>query len=102
VRPVTVERVRERLGRRRPLLRAAERTATGPGGVRDRAIACVLLFTGLRIAELVALDTGDLSISARKGRLTVRRGSLRRAASQADGPALFLSLKGQRLSGTCR
>jgi len=34
----------------------------------------VLLFTGLRIAELVALDTGDLSISARKGQLTVRRG----------------------------
>ncbi len=58
----------------RRLLRAAERTATGPGGVRDRAIVTVLLFTGLRIAELVALDTGDLSISARKGQLTVRRG----------------------------
>jgi len=38
-------------------LRAAERTVTGPGGIRDRAIACVLLFTGLRIAELVALDS---------------------------------------------
>ena len=58
----------------RRLLRAAERTATGPGGVRDRAIVTVLLFAGLRIAELVALDTGDLSISARKGQLTVRRG----------------------------
>ncbi len=58
----------------RRLLRAAERTATGPGGIRDRAIACVLLFTGLRIAELLALDVDDLSISARKGQLTVRRG----------------------------
>ncbi len=43
-------------------------------GIRDQAIARVLLFTGLRIAELVALDTGDLSVSARKGQLTVRRG----------------------------
>ncbi len=41
----------------RRLLRAAERTATDPGGVRGRAIACVLLFTGLRIAGLVALDS---------------------------------------------
>jgi len=104
----------------RRLLRAAERTATGPGGVRDRAIVTVLLFTGLRIAELVALDTGDLSISARKGQLTVRRGkgeryrqvpvnseartvldtwlAARRRLPGADGPALFLSLKGQRLS----
>ncbi len=58
---------REQLPRRPPgaldadqtrrLLRAAERTATDPGGIRDRAIACVLLFTGLRIAELVALDS---------------------------------------------
>ncbi len=47
--------------------------AIGPGGDRP-AIVTVLLFTGLRIAELVALDTGDLSISARKGQLTVRRG----------------------------
>jgi len=80
----------------------------------------VLLFTGLPIAELVALDTGDLSISARKGQLTVRRGkgeryrqvpvnseartvldtwlAARRRLPGADGPALFLSLKGQRLS----
>jgi len=36
----------------------------------------VLLFTGLRIAELVALDVDDLSISPRKGQLTVRRGKV--------------------------
>ncbi len=104
----------------RRLLRAAERTATAPGGIRDRAIVTLLLFTGLRIAELVALDVGDLSISARKGQLTVRRGKgeryrqvpvnaeartvldtwlvARRKLPGADGPALFLSLKGQRLS----
>ncbi len=29
----------------RRLLRAAERGATGPGGVRDRAVLTVLLFT---------------------------------------------------------
>ncbi len=59
---------------RRPDPPAAARTAIGPGGIRDRAIACVLLFTRLRVAELVALDVDDLSISARKGQLTVRRG----------------------------
>ncbi len=118
--PASVNLTLAAVDQTRRLLRAAERTATGPGGVRDRAIACVLLFAGLRIAELVALDTGDLSISARKGQLTVRRGkgeryrqvpvnsearnvldtwlAARRRLPGADGPALFLSLKGQRLS----
>jgi integrase/recombinase XerC len=33
-----------------------------------------LFFAGLRVSELVALDVGDISISARKGRLVVRSG----------------------------
>jgi len=42
----------------RRLLRAAERTATAPGGIRDRAIVTLLLFTGLRIAAARASATG--------------------------------------------
>jgi len=78
------------------------------------------LFTGLRIAELAALNCDDLAISARKGVVTVRRGKgeryrqvplnaevrdtldawldKRTALPGSDGPALFLSLKGRRLS----
>jgi site-specific recombinase XerD len=37
--------------------------------VRDRAIALVPLYAGARIAEVAALDTGDVRISARKGEL---------------------------------
>ena len=46
----------------RALLRAAE--ASRP---RDRAIVTLLLYTALRLHELVDLDVGDASISARKG-----------------------------------
>lgn len=35
---------------------------------RDRAVVTLLLFTGLRIAELVALDVDDLLISAGRDR----------------------------------
>ncbi len=34
----------------------------------------MLLFTALHIAELAALNTSDVAISARKGLVTVRRG----------------------------
>jgi integrase/recombinase XerC len=53
----------------RALLRAAE--VARP---RDRAIVTLLLYTALRLHELVALDVGDVSISARKGLLVVRSG----------------------------
>ena len=53
----------------RRLLRMAERASA-----RDRAIVVVLLYTGLRLAELVALDVEDVRISARKGLLVVRSG----------------------------
>lgn len=61
-RAITVEEQRR-------LLRIAERA-----GARDRAIVVVLLYTGLRLAELVALHVGDLRISARKGVVIVRSG----------------------------
>ena len=53
----------------RRLLRMAERATA-----RDRAIVVVLLYTGLRLAELVALDVDDVRISARKGLVIVRSG----------------------------
>lgn len=45
----------------RRLLRMAERTSA-----RDRAIVVVLLYTGLRLVELVALDVDDVKVSGRK------------------------------------
>ncbi len=53
----------------RRLLRMAERAPA-----RDRAIVVMLLFTGLRLAELVALDLDDVRVSARKGLVIVRSG----------------------------
>ena len=53
----------------RALLRAAELARP-----RDRAIVTLLLYTALRLHELVALDVEDVSISARKGIVVVRSG----------------------------
>ena len=53
----------------RDLLRAAEGATP-----RDRAIVVLLLHTGLRLSELVALDVGDVRTSARKGVVVVRSG----------------------------
>jgi site-specific recombinase XerD len=114
-RALTVEQTRR-------LLRAAERAAQAgtTGGVRDRAVVALLLFTGLRIGELAGLNLDDVAVSARKGLVTVRRGkgdryrqvplnaeardaldawlAKRNHLPGSDGPALLLSLKGQRLS----
>jgi site-specific recombinase XerD len=54
----------------RSFLRAVERCPSA----RDRAIATVFLNTALRLAELAALGVGDISVSARRGKLTVRSG----------------------------
>jgi len=98
-------------------LRAVERSTS----MRDRAIARVLFFAGLRISELVGLDTLDVAVSARKGRVIVRSGkgdAYREVALNAEvrgaleswladrggyprsaDEALFLNRKGGRLSG---
>ena len=97
----------------RDLLRAAE--ACRP---RDRAIVTLLLYTALRLSELVALDVADVAISARKGLLVVRSGKgdvyrevplnpscrtavgdwLReRQAAEGEG-GLFVGPQGRRLS----
>lgn len=69
-----------RLERRRPkalartdlrkLLRAVHRS----GNVRDIAILELLVGTGLRASEVVALSTGDLDLNARPAQVVVRRG----------------------------
>lgn len=97
-------------------LRAVEKS----GSPRNRAMARVLFFAGLRVSELVGLDIADVFISARKGRVVVRSGkgdayrevalnaearealekwlTGRKECPGADGVALFLNLKGGRLT----
>jgi len=99
----------------RRLLRAAEHATE-----RDRAIVAVLLYTALRLNELVALDLEDVPMTARKGQVLVRSGKgektrhipltrwsgrtwsngSRRAARFAatDEQALFVARAGRRLS----
>jgi site-specific recombinase XerD len=54
----------------RRFLRAVEQRPS----TRDRAIAVTFFYTGLRLAELAALDADDVALSARRGRITVRSG----------------------------
>ena len=96
-------------------LRAVERCPS----TRDRALAHLLFYTGLRVGECAALNGDDVTLSARKGQVIVRRGKgdtyrdvplnaeVRRSLEtyikvrQAQGgaePALFLNVHGQRLS----
>lgn len=97
-------------------LRAVERSTSA----RDRAMARVLFFAGLRVSELVGLTVEDVSISARKGHVVVRSGkgdAYREVALNAevrealeewlaehneypatDGAALFVNRRGGRLS----
>lgn len=51
-------------------LRAVERCPS----VRDRAVALMLFYTGLRVGECSALDINDVLMSARKGQVIVRQG----------------------------
>lgn len=67
--PVAAPRALDETGQRR-FLRTVERL----GSARDRAICSTLFYTGIRVAELVALDREDVQITARKGRLVVRAG----------------------------
>ncbi len=99
----------------RRLLRIGERAKA-----RDRAIAVVLLYTGLRLAELVALDVDDVKTSARKGLVIVRSGkgdayrevplnalvrqvldewlTERKTKAAEDERAVFVGRSGRRLS----
>jgi integrase/recombinase XerC len=97
--------------------------AAGRASERDAALALTLFYSGLRVAELAALNLEDVPISARRGKVVVRAGKgrdggtyrevpLHHAAREAlqrwltvrathpgarDTDALFLSRLGDRL-----
>ncbi|MHC4065243.1 MAG: tyrosine-type recombinase/integrase [Planctomycetota bacterium] len=98
-------------------LRAVERCPS----TRDRAIATLLFYTGLRVGECSALDEGDVVMSARKGKVIVRSGKgdtyrevplnadarralkswrkeRQRSHADSESPAFFLNFQGNRLS----
>lgn len=55
--------------------RQAARTETAQRqAIRDQAIIVVLLNTGLRVGELIALKLGDVKLSERQGEVRVRSG----------------------------
>jgi site-specific recombinase XerD len=54
--------------------RKLRRVVAEAGNVRDAALVEVLLGTGVRVGELLALRRGDIVLKARSGSLTVRRG----------------------------
>ncbi|MCA9906222.1 MAG: tyrosine-type recombinase/integrase, partial [Anaerolineae bacterium] len=55
-------------------LRRLLRAVHASGNLRDSAIVEVLVGTGVRVAELLALQVGDVEIGERSGKLTVRQG----------------------------
>ena len=57
-------------GEQRAFLRFVEADPSA----RDRAIATVFFYAGLRLSELAALDMADIAVSARRGRVTIREG----------------------------
>ncbi len=98
-------------------LRAVERCSS----VRDRAIALLLFYTGLRISECAALTLDDVRLSSRKGLVIVRMGKgntyrevplnaevrtaldawlqqRKELAAQRNESALFLTKQGTRLA----
>jgi len=62
----------------RALTEAEQRTflrfVQASSSARDRAIAAVFFYAGLRLSELAALDMTDVAVTARRGRVTVRAG----------------------------
>jgi site-specific recombinase XerC len=93
------------------VLRGAERLPS----IRDKTIMGTLYYSGVRAAELVALDEDDVPTTARTGKVIVRAGKghdggkprtipanaeLRRTLTEYKQvrPALFLNRYGQRLS----
>ncbi len=50
------------------------RMVKSKAGVRDQAIVLLLLYTGLRLGECVALNRNDVSLATRQAQITVRAG----------------------------
>ncbi|PHD06613.1 integrase [Bacillus wiedmannii] len=97
---------------RNQLIREVDRE----GNKRDSAIVLLLLNTGLRVSELTNIDIHDITLTERKGTVKVMIGKgnkertvplnteTRRALNKyleernGNGPALFLSNRGERIS----
>ena len=82
------------------LVRAAD-TAPGPQRARTAALMAVLLFTGVRVGEVVAADVADLGTDQRRRVLWVTRGGERRglplpAAAAVRLDAYLASRTGRR------
>ncbi len=92
-------------------------TATDPLALRDRALMELAYSSGLRLAEIVGLDTGDLDVSDRTVRVQGKGGktrilpvgrpalaalrswlAARRALVKGDEPAVFVGRGGRRIS----
>ena len=76
----TAEVKRERLAPRKPRAltdrqrKRLTRTVAQVGNLRDIALVELLLGTGLRVSEALALRRGDVTLNARSGEVRVRRG----------------------------
>lgn len=109
--PLSVDEVRE-------LLQQPEKFSS-PESSRDKAMLELLYATGMRVSELVALDTGDINLGNNSVRCSGRRGVkrgitirpavaefLRRYIAEArphllhrqEEKALFLNCRGERLT----
>ena len=86
--------------------------------MRDRVIALIMFYTGLRISEVAALNVGDILLTARKGEVIVRCGKgmkfrrvplhqdlravlqnyLLELTDKSEYAPLFISRKGGRLA----
>lgn len=42
--------------------------------IRDAAITAIMIFSGLRVGEVIALEIGDVTISPRAGKVNIRHG----------------------------
>ena len=75
-------------------MRAVERCKS----IRDRAVALLLFYTALRVGECAGLNTDDIALSARKGKVTVRAGkgdAYREVAPQHGGARRASGLAGR-------
>lgn len=92
-------------------------TGVGPGALRDRALLEVLYGAGLRISELITLDVDDFDPPLQLVTVTGKGGKQRvapygapaaralqqwlvrgRPATRPSGPAVFVNLRGARLT----
>lgn len=61
--------------------------------IRDRAMAALMLYAGLRSSEVVALQTGDIEIREKSGAVRIRHGKGDKSAEQKIGREARLALQ---------